>query len=85
MGDGFFPAKGDIPELLEIARQTAADHGRDPEAIEMTSSHPGVFGDDPKAAVEEAESWGMHRMIIPGFMFLGATDEKMGEFAAKVF
>ena len=81
MGDGFFPAKGDIAELFEIARQTAADQGRDPEAIEMTSSHPGIFGDDPAAAVEEAASWGMHRMVVPGFMFLGSPADKMAPFA----
>ena len=81
MGDGFFPAKGDVAGLFEIARQTAADHGRDAEALEMTSSHPGVFGDDPGAAVEEAASWGMHRMIIPGFIFLGSPADKMAPWA----
>jgi len=84
MGDGFFPAKGDIAELFDIARQAAADAGRDPEAIEMTSSHPGIFGDDPAAAVEEAASWGMHRLIIPGFMFMGSPAEKMAPFAELI-
>ncbi len=68
MADGFFPAKGDIAELFDIARQSAADAGRDPEGIEMTGSHEGVFGDDPRAAVEEASSWGMHRMVVPAFL-----------------
>jgi probable F420-dependent oxidoreductase len=84
MGDGFFPAKGNIAELLEIARQTAADEGRDPEAIEMTSSHPGIFGDDPAAAVEEAAGWGMHRMMIPGFMFRKSPAENMAPFAELI-
>lgn len=84
MGDGFFPAKGDIAELFEIARQTAADNDRDPEAIEMTSSHPGIFGDDVGAAVEEAASWGMNRMVIPSFMYLGDTEEKLAAFGESV-
>jgi len=84
MGDGFFPAKGDIAELFDIARQSAADAGRDPEAIEMTSSHPGIFGDDPAAAVEEAASWGMHRLIVPGFMFMGSPADKMAPFAELI-
>lgn len=84
IGDGFFPGKGDLAELFEIARQTAADNGRDPEAIEMTSSHPGIFGDDPSAAVEEAASWGMHRMIVPSFMFLGSPADKMAPFAELI-
>jgi alkanesulfonate monooxygenase SsuD/methylene tetrahydromethanopterin reductase-like flavin-dependent oxidoreductase (luciferase family) len=84
MGDGFFPAKGDVAELYEIARQTAADAGRDPESIEMTGSHLGVFGDDPAAAIEEATEWGMHRMIVPGFMFLGNPTAKMAPFAELI-
>ena len=84
MGDGFFPAKGETEELFEICRQTAADNGRDPAAIEMTGAHMGVFGDDPGAAVEEAASWGMHRMIVPGFMFLGNTVDKMAPWAQLI-
>jgi probable F420-dependent oxidoreductase len=84
MGDGFFPAKGDIAELFEIARQTAADNGRDPETIEMTGSHPGIFGDDPAAAVEEAAGWGMHRMIVPGFLFMGSPADKMAPWAEVI-
>lgn len=84
MGDGFFPGKGDVAELLDIARQTAADHGRDPAALDMTAGHPGLFGDDPAGAVEEAVSWGVHRLIVPAFMFMGDTEEKMGAFAANV-
>jgi probable F420-dependent oxidoreductase len=84
MGDGFFPAKGEIAGLFEIARQTAADNDRDPAAIEMTSSHPGIFGDDPDAAIEEAAEWGMDRMIIPAFMYLGNPAEKMAEIAEVI-
>ncbi|MFT5200871.1 MAG: putative F420-dependent oxidoreductase [Candidatus Aldehydirespiratoraceae bacterium] len=84
MGDGFFPAKGDVKELFEVARQTAADAGRDPAAIEMTSSHDGIFGADPAAAVEEAASWGMDRMIIPAFMFLGNPAEKMAPWSELI-
>jgi probable F420-dependent oxidoreductase len=84
MGDGFFPAKGDTAELFDIARQTAADNGRDPEAIEMTGSHPGLFGDDPGAAVEEAASWGMHRMIVPGILYHGSPADKMAGFAEVI-
>ena len=87
MGDGFFPAKGNMAELMDIARQAAADAGRDPEALDMTGVHPGIFGDDPAAAVEEAATWGIHRLVIPAFMFVGAPGEaadKMAGFASKV-
>ncbi len=88
IGDGFFPAKGDMAQLAEIARQTAADHGRDPESIEITGVHAGVFGPDPAAAIEEAASWGLQRLVIPSFMLLGNDDaevaEKTGAMAAKL-
>ena len=87
MGDGFFPAKGDMAQLMDIARQTAADNGRDPAALDMTGVHPGIFGDDPAAAVEEAASWGIHRLVVPAFMFIGAPGEvadKLAGFASKV-
>jgi probable F420-dependent oxidoreductase len=84
MGDGFFPAKGNMAELIDIAKQTAADAGRDPETIDMTGVHPGIFGTDPAAAIEEAASWGVDRLVVPAFMFIGDTEQKMVEFAAKV-
>ena len=84
MGDGFFPAKGNTAELIDIARQTAVDVGRDHEAIDMTGVHAGIFGADPAAAVEEAASWGVDRLVVPAFMFIGDTEQKMAAFAAKV-
>jgi probable F420-dependent oxidoreductase len=69
LGDGFFRGKGDLPELIVFVRQTATDAGRDPAAIEITGSHPGLFGDDPRGAIEEAASWGVDRLVIPAFFF----------------
>jgi len=83
LGDGFFPGKGNIAELIDIARQTATDNDRDAAAIEMTASHPGLFGDDPVAAVEEAESWGVDRLMIPAFLF--ARDVANVEDAVPAF
>lgn len=87
LGDGFFPGKGNIAELVDIVHQTAAAADRDPQSIEITASHPGLFGDDPVAAVEEAASWGVHRLVIPAFLFARAGDglsEALGEFMAKI-
>ncbi len=75
LGDGFFPGRGSIAELAEsfdIVRQTAADNGRDPEAIELTAAHPGLFGEDPVGAAQELRSIGVSRTIIPAFMLLGS-------------
>jgi len=86
-GDGFFPGKGDIAELVDVVRQTAADAGRDAAAIEITASHPGLFGDDPAAATEEAAAWGVDRLIIPTFLFAREPDaigDNLSGFMAKL-
>lgn len=73
LGNGFFPGKGSmsqIGELIDVLRQTAADAGRDPEAIETTAGHPGLFGHDPVGAAEELASIGVSRSIIPAFMLI---------------
>ncbi len=75
LGDGFFPGKGSIAELSElfdVVRQSAADAGRDPEAIEMTAAHPGLLGDDPVGAAQELAAIGVHRTILPAFLLLGS-------------
>lgn len=84
LGDGFFPAKGNTAELVEIVRQTAVDHGRDPEAIEVTAGSAGVFGDDPVGAVEELAAIGVDRVIVPAFLFLSETADAMADFAERV-
>lgn len=88
LGNGFFPGKGDLPELIDVVRQTAADAGRDASAIEISGTHPGMFGDDPVAAVEEAADWGVDRLIVPAFLFYGSAgpelSEAMAAFTAKM-
>lgn len=75
LGDGFFPGKGsiaDLTEMIDIVRQTAAEHDRDADAIEITAAHPGLFGDDPVGAAQELASIGVSRTIAPAFMLLGS-------------
>lgn len=79
LGDGFFPMAGDIPELIDIARQTASGQGRDPSEIEITTGHPGMLGDDPVAAVEELESWGVDRAVLPAFRFFRDTEDRFAQ------
>lgn len=86
IGDGFFPGTGDLAELFDICRQTAADAGRDPEAIEMTAGSA-LLTDDPRGAVEELASMGVHRMFVPAFLFFRAGDDlaaQLAEFADSI-
>jgi probable F420-dependent oxidoreductase len=89
LGDGFFPGKGTIAELTEmvdVVRQSAADHDRDAEAIEITAAHPGLFGDDPVGAAQELASIGVSRTIAPAFMLLGSdgVEAKATEMAERI-
>jgi len=84
IGDGFFPAKGDIAELVDIMRQTAADCGRDASAITVSTGSAGVFGDDPAAAVQELHSQGVDRVIVPAFAFFRDPESMLGEFGERV-
>ena len=84
LGDGFFPAKGNIVELIDIMRQTAADAGRDPSAITVSTGSAGVFGDDPAAAVQELASQGVDRVIVPAFAFFRDPESLLGEFGERV-
>ena len=84
LGDGMFVAGGQMAHLLEVARDTAAQCGRDPEALEMTAFHLGLLGDDPAAAVQEAESWGVHRLMVPALMHSRKTADSLAAFGEKV-
>jgi len=89
LGDGFFPGKGsmsELTEMIDIVHQTAAEHDRDADAIEITAAHPGLFGDDPVGAAQELASVGVSRTIAPAFMLLGSEGigAKATELAQKI-
>jgi probable F420-dependent oxidoreductase len=60
LGDGFFPARGAPPELLKLVRDTAEAHGRDPNAIEITTSLPENLDDLSTMAAA-----GIDRVLVP--------------------
>jgi probable F420-dependent oxidoreductase len=85
LGDGFFPGRGstsELAELLDIARQTAAAHGRDPSAIELTAGTPGILGDDPMGAAQEMAAVGATRLVVPAFALM--KPGTMEAFAERV-
>lgn len=84
LGDGFFPAKGDLAELIDVMRQAAADAGRDASAIEVTAGDAAVFGPDPLGAVEELAAQGVDRIAVPAFLHLQDTAESLAAFGEQV-
>ena len=68
LGDGFFPARGASTELYDLARRTAEEHGRDPDAIEFIASVPENLEDIP--AMAQA---GVDRILTPSSPMGGTT------------
>jgi 2-methylisocitrate lyase-like PEP mutase family enzyme len=60
LGDGFFPARGAAAELVQLARDVAAEHGRDPHALEITTG----IGEDLFSLRSLAEL-GVARVLVP--------------------
>lgn len=85
IGDGFFPGRGELPELLAVMRQAAEEAGRDPSTIEVTASDPRVFGPEALDAIAELEELGVSRVMVPPLAFdaAGLPDALEG-FADRV-
>ena len=66
LGDGFFPARGAPVELFDLARRTAEEHGRDPDALEISVSFPENLQDLPKLARA-----GVGRVLLPATTMAG--------------
>ncbi|MFT7645904.1 MAG: putative F420-dependent oxidoreductase [Candidatus Poriferisodalaceae bacterium] len=60
LGDGYFPARNAPVELIDLARKTAEEHGRDPDALEITTSIPDDLADIPALAAR-----GISRLVVP--------------------
>jgi probable F420-dependent oxidoreductase len=60
LGDGYFPARGAPFDFIDLARRTAEEHGRDPDALEITTSVPDDLSDIPKLAAA-----GVKRLAVP--------------------
>jgi probable F420-dependent oxidoreductase len=87
LGDGFFPAtgtQGPIRPLIELMRRTAAEAGRDPARIEITTGCPGALGDDPVGAVEQSRALGAHRVLVPSAAFLPDPVAQLAAFGERV-
>ncbi len=72
LGDGFFPGKGsheELAELIDVLRATAVEHGRDPDAIEVTAGGNGALGSGALEEIKKLADLGVSRVIIPPLAF----------------
>ena len=87
LGDGFFPAKGDLPVLLDAMRRAADVAGRDADAIVVSTGDRAVMGtvDDALGAVERLEKLGDDRVVIgPPTFDPAAVADLLGKFGEEV-
>jgi probable F420-dependent oxidoreductase len=71
LGDGFFPAKGDLPALLDELRAAAEGAGRDPAEVEVTWTGASVIagGEQALDEVGKLTEMGVERLVIPPLAF----------------
>ena len=87
LGDGYFPGKGTHEELartFDIVRTTAREHGRDPDAIEMTTAGNGVVGSGALDELKALADLGVARVIVPAFLFYRDTEASLARYGEEV-
>jgi probable F420-dependent oxidoreductase len=68
LGDGFFPGRGSheaLAELIAVMKATAVEHGRDPDAIEISAGGNGALGSKALDEVKALRDLGVSRVIVP--------------------
>ncbi|MCE9623347.1 MAG: LLM class F420-dependent oxidoreductase [Actinomycetia bacterium] len=87
IGDGFFPAAPtheELDHLFKLARRTAAENGRDPDALEMTTGGRGAVGPNALAEVQALADLGAHRVVVPAFLFFRDTANALAAYGEAV-
>jgi probable F420-dependent oxidoreductase len=86
LGDGFFPGRGDAPELarlFDVMRDAAREHDRDPDAIEL-SAGGAAFGSGAVDVVKELADLGVSRVMLPSFPFWRDTADSLKRYGDEV-
>jgi len=87
LGDGFFPGKGsheELAALFDVVRDTAKETGRDPDAIELTTGGNGAIGGRALDEVKALADLGVHRVILPAFLFWNDPAASLGQYGEDV-
>ena len=87
LGDGFFPGRGtheSLAELFDVARSSAVEAGRDPNAIEMTTGGNGAVGGGALDEVKALADLGVHRVIVPSFLFWKDPEASLARYGDEV-
>ena len=70
--------------MFKLARKTATENGRDPDALEMTTGGQGAIGSNALAEVKTLAEMGVHRVIVPAFLFYRDTVSALAAYGEAV-
>lgn len=87
IGDGFFPGKGshsELARLFDVVRDTAQEHGRDPDSIEFSTGGNGAIGGGALDEVKALADIGTTRVILPSFLFWNDPAASLARYADEV-
>lgn len=87
IGDGFFPfgvTRETLPTLVEVARQAAAEAGRDPAALEITLLCTSTDSEQVLADAEALGELGVTRLVVPSGLFGPEFPEALARFGQDV-
>lgn len=84
LGDGFFPARGISAELVDLAKRSAEESGRDPEALEITASVPADL-----EKIRDLAALGVQRILVPvipmpGMAAAASTPEEIARWREQI-
>lgn len=87
IANGYFPGEGDADRLAGLitrVKQATEDAGRNPAKLEINAMFGTQFA-DPEAGVEQMDSLGVDRIMVPAFFFAGDGGlDRMEKFAETV-
>lgn len=87
LGEGFYPAKGNLPALLAEMRAAAEEAGRDPADIEVTAAarHAVAGGEQAADEIGRMAELGVARLVVPPLSYdPAALGDALGAFGQDV-
>ncbi len=84
LGDGFFPAKGDVPALCDTMRRAADEAGRDPDRIALTTGTPALMATVPSPRSSASPPWASAACISPPTFDPAAVGDALGQYGENV-
>jgi hypothetical protein len=73
--------------LFNVVRRTAAEAGRDPQAVEIMAGCPDLLPGstaDPRTAIEARAKQGVSRIILPVWRFQPDLEDGLSRFGETV-